>query len=461
MVVVEEKDRAAPQNNWKPGIKSLILGSGPELPAAPASSNTTTTTVRCPECSSQRVWKDGLRYTFYGEIQRYICRNCAHRFSFSQGSEHSEHLQKLQTLILKSKADKTLLCRVVDERIDSCKELGSTQQMKHIRGRRATVLLTQRMLKLATVESRTQEKAAGATTSTSLEIARGQLVDCAFKMKKRGLSDITIKNRVYRLETLIKRGADLQDPDSVLSVLALSDWSPANKHVIAETYQSYAKTYKIIWEKPKYRVESKTPFIPLESEIDQLIAGCGKKTATFLQVLKDTGARSGEVARLQWKDVDEARNVIRINNPEKGSRSREIKVSLKTIAMLNALPKKSDKAFTRHVDGIRNNFLRQRNRLARQLQNPRIHDIHFHTLRHWKATMEFHRTKNIVHVKQLLGHKRLESTDVYTHLIDFESDEWHVAHAQTLDEETKLIETGFEFIRFSEKDNVAIYRKRK
>jgi integrase len=317
------------------------------------------------------------------------------------------------------------------------------------------------MINLATVESRTQEEAAGATTPTSLEIARGQLVNYAFKMKKKGLSDVTIENQVYRLETLIKRGADLQNPDSVLSVLALSDWSPANKHIIAETYNSYAKTYKIIWEKPKYKFEPKTPFIPLESEIDQLIAGCGKKTATFLQVLKDTGARSGEAARLQWKDIDEIRNVIRINNPEKGSRSREIKVSPKTIAMLNALPKKSDKVFIRHVDGIRNVFLRQRNRLARQLQNPRLHDIHFHTLRHWKATMEFHRTKNIVHVKQLLGHKRLESTDVYTHLIDFESDEWHVAHAQNLDEETKLIETGFEFIRFSEKDNVAIYRKRK
>ena len=253
----------------------------------------------------------------------------------------------------------------------------------------------------------------------------------------------------------------MQNPDSILNTLAFSDWTPANRHIIAETYHSYAKTYNIIWEKPKYKTEPKTPFIPLESEIDQLIAGCGKKTATFIQVLKDTGARCGEIARLQWKDIDEARNVIRINNPEKGSRSREIKVTPKTIAMINSMPKKSEKVFTRHVDGIRNNFLRQRNKLAITLQNTRLHDIHFHTLRHWKATMEFHRTKNIVYVKQLLGHKRLESTDVYTHLISFESDEWHVAQAQNLEEETKLLETGFEFVRFSEKDNVAIYRKRK
>lgn len=75
--------------------------------------------------------------------------------------------------------------------------------------------------------------------------------------------------------------------------------------------------------------------------------------------------------------------------------------------------------------------------------------------------MEYHRTKNIKWVQQLLGHKKLENTDLYTQLINFESDEWHVATAQNLKEEKKLIEAGFEFVRYSEKDKVALYRKRK
>jgi hypothetical protein len=50
---------------------------------------------------------------------------------------------------------------------------------------------------------------------------------------------------------------------------------------------------------------------------------------------------------------------------------------------------------------------------------------------------------------------------IYTHLINFESDEWHVAHARNLEEESKLIEAGFEYVRYSDKDSVAIYRKRK
>jgi len=50
---------------------------------------------------------------------------------------------------------------------------------------------------------------------------------------------------------------------------------------------------------------------------------------------------------------------------------------------------------------------------------------------------------------QMLGHRKLENTDFYTQLPNFESDEWHVAHAPSLEEENKLIEAGFEFIRYN------------
>ena len=50
---------------------------------------------------------------------------------------------------------------------------------------------------------------------------------------------------------------------------------------------------------------------------------------------------------------------------------------------------------------------------------------------------------------------------MHTQLIDLESEEWHAAHAKNLEEESKLIKAGFEYVRYSEKDEVAIYRKRK
>ena len=75
--------------------------------------------------------------------------------------------------------------------------------------------------------------------------------------------------------------------------------------------------------------------------------------------------------------------------------------------------------------------------------------------------MLFHKTKNILYVQQQLGHRCIQNTMVYTQLVNFESDEWHVAHAKALQEEDKLIEAGFEFVRYSETEETAIYRKRK
>jgi hypothetical protein len=49
--------------------------------------------------------------------------------------------------------------------------------------------------------------------------------------------------------------------------------------------------------------------------------------------------------------------------------------------------------------------------------------------------MEFAKTKNILHVMKLRGYKRIENTVIYAHLINFESEEWNIAHAKTLAEE--------------------------
>jgi integrase len=56
-------------------------------------------------------------------------------------------------------------------------------------------------------------------------------------------------------------------------------------------------------KKPKTNFSRKLPFIPKEEEeLDSLIAGSQKKLSTFLQLLKETGMRSGEATRLKWTD---------------------------------------------------------------------------------------------------------------------------------------------------------------
>jgi hypothetical protein len=97
--------------------------------------------------------------------------------------------------------------------------------------------------------------------------------------------------------------------------------------------------------------------------------------------------------------------------------------------------------------------------IALKLGNNRICQIHFYTLRHWKATMEYHRIKDILHVKQLLGHRKLDSTLIYTQLVDFEDDDYTCRIAKTISEATPLIEAGFEYV--PEIDGCKLFRKRK
>jgi len=371
---------------------------------------------KCPECGSGRLYRDGLRYTGQGPVQRFLCRGCGYRFS-----DPDKPYKECQA------SSNRQLCAILQE----AKKLSTTAETK----------------------------TAGETEKTQ----QGTILDYAWKLKKRGLSEYTIKNRTSKLGKLQQLGADLLNPDSVETIFATETWTPSNKQMAVSAYANFAKTLGITWTPIKVRYQPRQPFIPTEGELDQLIAGCGKRTGTFLQTLKDTGARAGEVCNLKWIDMNDQNNTISINNAEKGSNNRTVKVSPKTIAMVKALPKKyGDHIFNpRLARTMLGNFIQQRTRIAEKLQNPRIRQIHFHTFRHWKATMEYHRTRDILHVKHMLGHKRLENTEIYTHLIEFENNDYHVAHAKTLEEEDKLIESGFEFVRHDQCNQIAIYRKRK
>lgn len=81
-------------------------------------------------------------------------------------------------------------------------------------------------------------------------------------------------------------------------------------------------------------------------------------------------------------------------------------------------------------------------------------------MRHFKGTMEYHKTKDILHVKRILGHKNIKNTLVYTHLIDFKTEEYTTKIAHDAEEVCTLIESGFEYI-LTTPDELMVFRKRK
>ena len=102
---------------------------------------------------------------------------------------------------------------------------------------------------------------------------------------------------------------------------------------------------------------------------------------------------------------------------------------------------------------------RFRNDLAEKLQDRSIKQIRLYDLRHFFGTMTYHKTKDILYSKRQLGHSKIETTLIYTHLVNFKSDEYTVRVADDLQEACKLVEAGFEYI--TEMNTKKIFRKRK
>nr|NIO36475.1 tyrosine-type recombinase/integrase [Candidatus Bathyarchaeota archaeon] len=269
---------------------------------------------------------------------------------------------------------------------------------------------------------------------------KGKIVEYSFWLLKQGYAESTIKGHAKLLRILVKRGANLFDSESLKETIARQEWCNGRKGNAVDAYSGFLRMLDKTWKPPKYKRIRRLPFIPTESEIDQLIAGCGNRTAILLQLLKETGIRIGEAWRLQWTEINFVNNSVRIT-PEKGSNARIFKLSGKLMAMLTARQKKTKRkrVFGECIKGQRRTFERQRQRISKKLKNPRISRITFHTFRHWKATMEYHRTKDILHVMQLLGHRNINNTLVYTQLVDFGDDEYNVKVAHNLDEDKQLI----------------------
>ena len=75
--------------------------------------------------------------------------------------------------------------------------------------------------------------------------------------------------------------------------------------------------------------------------------------------------------------------------------------------------------------------------------------------------MLYHKTKDLVFTQQKLGHKKIENTIIYTHLVNFQNEEYHSTVATTQSEKLELINKGWEFIVEDRTDGLMYFRKRK
>lgn len=363
----------------------------------------------CSNCHSKRFWKDGIRKTRNRWVQRYICRDCGYRFS--ESSVLSMNLNN---------SGKRRVCAIVME----AKNLTGVEPQK--------------------------SGLAGATKPTEA-IIKGRIIEFEWYLMKNGYKPSTIKRYTHELELLAKRGANILEPESVKETIALHTWEDSRKLGICHVYNAFLNVIGETWVMPKYKPVQKHPFVPTESTLNQIIAGTGKKTSTYFQLLKETGMRSGEADHLKWIDIDPEGCIVRVT-PEKNSKPRTLKVSKELIGRLMLLPKTSKRIFGDvGYNAKRTCWARTRKSLAKKLNNPQIAQVTFHTCRHWYATKLYHETKNILFVQRRLGHKNIASTLLYVEIEeelygDSPNGKFVCEIAETPEEAKKLIEEGFDYV---------------
>jgi len=424
---------------------------------------------RCPECGSSLLYKDGLRYTTEGQVQRYLCRTCSYRFSESNVKIHiTRKVSKTLDPIDNSHKGRIVSSnRTVQESANGfsfllSEDVGSHNLSSVAKGLNALPLYSsnakyasKKAKNLTTTEL---EKSVGEQTTKTLDqqTAKGLLLQYTWYLQKEGYGENS--RYIDCIRMLANAGANLQDPEHVKEVIAKKDWKNGTKMQACYAYDALTKMLKLTWTMPTYKQEETLPFIPTMKEIDALISGArSHRLAGYLQTLKETYADPTEAVRLRWIDINE--NTVTINRPVKNHNPRRIPVSNQLLAMLNMLPKTSEYIFNTTYTRISDSFQNIRRKVAQNLQNPRILSITLRTFRHFGATMLYAQTRDILLVKKLLGHKKIENTLKYTQLIQFKDDEYEAATATDLDEAKKLIGAGFEFV--TDMNSIKLFRKPK
>jgi integrase len=283
-------------------------------------------------------------------------------------------------------------------------------------------------------------------------------------MKNNGKSDYSTRF-VDKALTYINKHTNLNQPEQTKQFIANIQATDGYKKNLCLAYNKYCKHYQIEWQMPLYKPEAKTIKIPTKEKIEMLIASAGKTLSIKLTISKETGLRPIELCNLKVKDIDIDQKTIYPTTAKHGS-ARALKISnnLQT-TLQNHINRnnlnQNDKLFKGTAENYAKHYRIMRNQLAKKLNNPTLRTIRLYDFRHYFATMLYAKTRDILHVKQQMGHKKIETTLIYTQLLNLNDDEWTCKVANDAKDATALIEAGFEYVTGEYNDGGKLFRKRK
>lgn len=177
------------------------------------------------------------------------------------------------------------------------------------------------------------------------------------------------------------------------------------------------------------KIKKRLPHFLTVREILRLLDAPSKETTrglrdrAILETLYSTGLRVTELISLNWEDIDQEKSLLRARG--KGRKERLVPIGTYAIEAMRRYRERLPAAW-REAEPCPIFFNRFGNRISdrsiRKILDKYIRAAHLdaktspHTLRHSFATHMLDGGANLRVVQELLGHKHLATTQIYTHL---------------------------------------------
>jgi len=169
----------------------------------------------------------------------------------------------------------------------------------------------------------------------------------------------------------------------------------------------------------RFRIEEKIPVVLSELEVTRILNSViNLKHKVILMTIYSSGIRLNELLSLQVQDIDFDRNLI-VVKMGKGNKDRQsvLSQSLKCILLQYLKKYQPSKYVFEGQKGGRYSASSVQSIMKKAVKNSGIKKhATVHTLRHSFATHLLENGTDIRFIQELLGHKRLETTQIYTHI---------------------------------------------
>jgi integrase len=226
------------------------------------------------------------------------------------------------------------------------------------------------------------------------------------------------------------------------------------KSKLCDQYAIFCKFYKIEWEKPIYTPEPTTIQPPTHEKVQMLVASARGKLSIKLDIIQQTGLRPIEITGekgLQVNNIHPDHNTITARITKGCNPRPPLNITPELMAKLQAHIRKynleaNDLLFTAKPREFGSNYRNFRNRLAKKLNDETIHNTRLYDLRHYYVTNKLRKIQNTEIVRQLVGHKNLNTTQKYMHLLAENNGEWIVESTQDQKRADELLKADFTYI---------------